>query len=124
MIQVKTELTFWQALPRLTAGVVVGALFMVGGRTLYYDAAKLQPATAPQIAFYFFPLLVFVVLIVALPLEVLLRRIFFAPQSRVQAFFVGMLHATLLSVWAFPPYWYMVIIFNPLLLRWLLSTRV
>ena len=108
----------------LSAGVGVGALFMVGARTVYYDAAKLQHAMAPQIAFYFLPLLVFTVLIVALPLEVLLRRIFFAPQNRVQAFVVGTLHATLLSVWAFPPYWYMVIIFNPLLLRWLLFTRV
>ena len=114
---------FWRSVPPFAAGVPVGLLVLMTLRVGYYDLMQLRPNMGPQIAFLFFPVLLVPLLIVALPLEALLRHIFPKPSSRGQLFLIGSSHALLLSWWAFPSHWWLVGILNPLVVRWLLELR-
>jgi hypothetical protein len=90
-------------------------------RVEYYSLMGLQPNMAPQIAYYFSPLILAIVLVVALPLEAVLRRYSYKPRTFLQAFAVGATHATSISWWTFPVHWPVVIVLNPVVLRWALG---
>jgi hypothetical protein len=114
-------LSFKNSLVPLIAGAAVGLFVLLFLRVAYYALMGIQSNMHPGIAFYFSPIIFAVLLIVALPLEALLRQFFFVPTSRTQAFVIGSTHASVLSVWAFPPYWTVVILLNPILLRWVVA---
>jgi hypothetical protein len=117
----KNELTFKHSLLPLVAGVAVGLLVLLFLRVAYYALMGFEPNMHPGIAFLFSPIILVVLLAFALPLEVLLRRLLFAPNTKTQAFVIGGTHASILSVWAFAPYWAIVVLLNPILLRWVVG---
>lgn len=112
-------LKFWSSVPVFVLGCIVGLLALLAMRVFYYNWMSYEPNMHPGIAFFFLPLLLGIVLAIALPLEALLRRFSSVPISRLQVGAIGAASASLLSWWAFPPHWYIVILVNPLVLRWL-----
>lgn len=80
-----------------------------------------QPNMAPQIAYYFSPVLLAEIMIVALPTEALFRRFLCSPYSQMQAFLAGVAYSSLLVWWAFPGHWVIFVAINPITLRWLLG---
>lgn len=117
----KEELSFKRSVLPLVAGAAVGLLVLLFLRVAYYALMGFEPSMHPGIAFLFSPILFAVLLVVALPLEALLRRLSFVPTSKAEAFVIGGTHASVLSVLAFPPYWAVVILLNPILLRWVVG---
>lgn len=117
----KQELSFKRSVLPLVAGAAVGLLVLLFLRVAYYALMGFEPNMHPGIAFLFSPILFAVLLVVALPLEALLRRLSFVPTSKAEAFVIGGTHASVLSVWAFAPYWAVVILLNPILLRWVVG---
>jgi hypothetical protein len=99
-----SPLKFWKAFPSLAAGVVLGMLFMITLRVLYYDIMNLQPEMYPGIAFLFSPILLITVLCLALLSELLLRLLY-APTSHFNAGVIGLSYSSVLSFWAFPLHW-------------------
>lgn len=65
------------------------------------------------------PVLLLFVLAIALPIEAVLQRLASKPRNRIQAAVVGAASASLLNWWAFPPHWYVVVLVNPIMLRWI-----
>lgn len=116
-----TRVNFWRSVPVFTLGVVVGVFLLIALRVEYYRILGLQPGMAPQIAYLFSPIILGAVLFVAIPLEAVLRRISFTPQTSLQRFAVGIAHATSLAWWAFPEHWLVAVIVNQLVMRWLLG---
>lgn len=114
----KDDLSFKQSLLPLVAGTTVGLFVLLVLRVAYYALMGFEPNMHPGIAFLFSPIILVVLLVVVFPLEALLRRLFFAPTTKTEAFVIGGTHASLLSIWAFPPYWVVVVLLNPIMLRW------
>ena len=117
----KEQLPFKSSLFPLVAGAAVGLVFLLVLRTAYYALMGLESNMHPGIAFFLLPVLLVVLFIVALPLELLLRQFSVIPVSRMEAFIVGGTHASALSVLAFPPYWGVAILLNPVVLRWIVG---
>lgn len=115
------QLPFKRSLVPLAAGAAVGLLFLLVLRTAYYALMGFEPNMHPGIAFFFVPVVLVALLLVAIPLELLLRQFSVVPTSRTQAFVVGGTHASVLSVVAFPSYWGVVIVLNPIVLRWVIG---
>jgi hypothetical protein len=115
-----SPLKFWKAFPSLAAGVVLGMLFMITLRVLYYDIMNLQPEMYPGIAFLFSPILLITVLCLALLSELLLRLLY-APTSHFNAGVIGLSYSSVLSFWAFPLHRWIIFGFNPVILRIILS---
>ena len=113
--------SFWRSVPALTLGAVGGVLFLIALRVEYYEVMGLQPNMAPQIAYFFSPIILAAVLVVALPLEAALRRLSFEPRTFLQRLAVGGVHATSLTWWVFPIHWPVIFVANPIVLRWALG---
>src|SRR5882672_8007470 len=113
--------SFWRSVPAIVLGIVGGVFLLIALRVEYYDVMNFQPNMAPQIAYVFSPIILAVALVVALPLEAVLRRLGFKPQTFLQQLAVGAAHATSISWWAFPAHWLIVFIANPIVLRWVLG---
>jgi hypothetical protein len=113
--------SFWRSVPLLSLGVLIGLLALIAMRMAYYEFIEFQPEMAPGIAIFFMPILLAPLLVVALPLEALLRRLTFKPSSRIQLILVGSTYAFMLSWWAFPDHWWVVSVLNPFFLRWLIG---
>jgi hypothetical protein len=114
-------LKFWKAAPALTGGAFVGLITLIALRVEYYAFMQYQPNMAPQIAYYFSPVLLAGIMVVALPIEVLFRRFLCPPYSQMQAFLAGAAYSSLLVWWAFPGHWVIFMAINPIVLRWLLG---
>ena len=117
----KQKRGFWKSVPAIVAGATSGIVFLIALRVVYYEMMELQPNMAPQIAYYFSPIILFVVLTVALPLEAILRHFTYTPQNSWQGFGVGAAYATLITWWAFPLHWPIFLVVNPIVLRWALG---
>ena len=103
---------------------MLGGLFaLVALRVAYYEYFELRPNMGPATAFFFLPFLWLLLLCIALPLEFILRRVTFKPVSRSQLVLVGSTYALLLSWWAFPSHWWVIVFFNPFVFRWLIGLR-
>ena len=113
--------SFWRSVPPITLGVVGGVFLLIALRVEYYSAMGLQPNMAPQIAYYLSPIILALVLVVALPLEAVLRRVSYKPRTFLQRLAVGVVHATSITWWAFPAHWPVALIANPIVMRWALG---
>ncbi len=91
MSDAQPGLGFWRTVPAIAIGVMGGVFVLIALRVQYYELMGLQPNMAPQMACYFSPLILAIVLAVALPLG------------------------------AFPVHWPIVLVANPVLLRWALG---
>ena len=105
----------------MTLGTAVGLICLMGLRVAYYDWMGLTPAMAPGVGFYLTPVLLVVVLVFAVPVEAILRKLWFPPTSRTQEFFIGVAYATILVWWAFLPNWEIFIVINPITCRWVVG---
>ena len=112
-------MTFWRSLPLFLLGLATGLLVILAARVAWYDFMGFRPNMHPGIVFYFSPIIFVGLLIVTLPLEAICRRLSFVPSTHTQAFIIGAIGSSILSVWAFRPFWYLVFVINPPLLRWL-----
>ena len=113
-----TSLKYWSAFPAVVGGSALGVLLLIALRVEYYRAMEYQPNIAPQIAYYFLPVLLAAVLLVASPIEFTLRRLWYAPQSQVHAMLIGVGYSTLLLWWVFPGHWAIMLLVNPFSVRW------
>jgi len=109
---------FWSSIPIFSLGCVVGLIALVSMRVVYYRLMGYEPNMHPGIAFLFLPLLLPLVLVVALPIEALLR-LMSKPSTRLQVAVIGCASASLLSWWAFPSHWQIIVFVNPVVLRWI-----
>ena len=113
--------SFWRTVPALVLGTVGGVFLLITLRVQYYDVMGWQPNMAPQIAYFFSPIILAIVLVVALPLEAVLRRLSYKPRTFLQQLAVGIVHATSITWWAFPAHWFIILVANPIVLRWTLG---
>lgn len=104
-------------------GTLVGLIILIFLRALYFSSADLRPNMAPQIAFFFIPILWPILLVVAFCLEAVLRRFGFRSLSKGQAFVAGILHTSILSWWVVPNHWYIVVAVNPIVLGFAFRKR-
>ena len=118
MNNVQSRVKYWRSVPAISLGAIAGVFLLIALRVEYYSLMEWRPGMAPQIAYFFSPIICGAVLVVALPLEAVLRRFSYAPQTFLQQLAVGAVHATSISWWAFPSHWQVAIIANPLVLRW------
>jgi hypothetical protein len=107
-----------------SAGAFTGLLILLSLRLEYYEMMGYMPNMAPQIAFFFSPLLLAILLVAVWPLELLLKRYWLRPQTKMQSFCIGAGHATLLIWWAFPDHWCLMIALNPITMRLLLQLHL
>ncbi|MDR0775309.1 MAG: hypothetical protein LBE81_01535 [Azonexus sp.] len=105
----------------IALGMALGLAALLEARVEFYDWAGLQPNMAPQIAYFFGPIIYALLLLVAFVGELALQKIFGRPRSRTEALLVGVTYVTLLLWWAFPGYDWVMLCLNPLLLRWLIT---
>jgi len=115
------ETEYWKAFTFIAAGAFLGLLVLLALRVEYYEAMSYNPNMAPQIAYYFSPFILIIVLIFALPVEAVYRKILYSPQNKKEAFIFGVGYSTLLTWWAFPDHVVISIILNPLVIRFLLG---
>ena len=121
MSDAQPRIGFWRTVPAIAIGAIGGVFVLIALRVEYYELMGLQPNMAPQMAYYFSPFILVIVLVVALPLEAVLRRFSYKPRTFLQQVAVGGVHATSLTWWAFPAHWPVALIANPVLLRWALG---
>lgn len=111
--------------PRLfgyvSVGLALGLVVLLPARVAFYEQSGLTPHMAPQIAYFFSPVIFVVLLVLAFVAELPLQRWLYRPQSRTEAFIVGITHVTFLLFWAFPGYGWVMVVVNPLSLRWLIA---
>ena len=108
-------------IPSFSAGVAVGLLAIIALRSWYYRVTGIEAQMSPDMAFYFAPVIAAVLLVISIPVELGMRRWVSSPTSATATFAVGAVYATALSWWAFPDHWPVVILLNPLVLRWVLG---
>jgi hypothetical protein len=111
-------LRFWSSVPLFAIGCLLGMLLLLSMRVLYYDWMDYRPNMHPGIAFVGLPVLFPIVLALALPVEALLQRYISKSSGRLQAFSIGIIGASVVSWWAFPLHWYVTVVLNPFMLRW------
>lgn len=116
---IKPSLKFWKAVPGLAVGAFVGLLVLITLHVGYYGLMEYRPNMGPQVAYFFSPILLAVVLLLALPLEAFFC-LWHTPSTYLQAGFVGAAYSTLFTWWAFPDHGQIFIGVNPLTLRTLL----
>jgi hypothetical protein len=109
-------LSYRSSAPLVILGATAGLIALLAMRVAYYDALGLESHIHAAVAYYFLPILLAALLVIALPLEWLLR-IVIKPCTSIQAVAFGVIHATLFTWWAFPNHWYVVALANPLIFR-------
>lgn len=115
-------LTYWGAFLPMSGGAFIGLLVLLTLRVIYYNVMNYSANMAPQMAYFFSPILLLVIIVVSLPIEFLFRY-WHAPTNRFQAMFIGMGYSTLLTWWAFPGHWQIFVLLNPIFVRWLIGLR-
>jgi hypothetical protein len=113
----ESEDIYLKAVLVIIGGAYVGVLLLVALRVEYYQLMGYQPNMAPQIAYYFSPVLLIFVLVAAIPLEGIFRKFLNTPKTKTDAFLIGLVYSTILIWWAFPDHWYIFIIVNPITIR-------
>ena len=82
--------SFLRRLGWLALGIslsVIGSLML---RVWYYEAAGLQPNMAPQLAYYFAPLFIVVLAMVAAVVEAVLSKFWFVVSGRARNIVLGL----------------------------------
>jgi len=118
------ELNYWKAIPLISGGAFIGIVLLVALRVEYYRIMQYQPHMAPDIAYFFTPEWLIFVLLVGLPLELIFRKYQNAPVTKTQAFLLGTGYSTILTWWAFPDHWYVFLVVNPIIFRWLIGITI
>ena len=103
-----------------TLGIVIGFAGLLSARVWFYNSTGRATEMAPQIAYIFSPIIFALVLIIAFICEILVQRFVSRPHSRAEAFLVGASYVTLLVWWAFPGYAWLMVVFNPIVFRYLI----
>ena len=103
------------------AGLLAGLLVLLVTRIAYYDLMGYQPEMHPGIAFVFFPIVYVILCIGSFPIEFLLRRTWYKPDRWTVSLLIGACYALLLTWWAFPDHWYMIVVLNPFVWRWVIA---
>ena len=112
-------------LPRRFGWIALGVAFGLCGllplRTAYLLQFAFDGEMAPQIAYLFSPIIFGLLIVVVLVAEILLQLWFSRPASRTHGFLFGVGYVSLLLWWAFPGFGWLVLLVNPLTLRWLIN---
>ena len=114
------ELKYWSAFPALLGGACIGLLILLTLRSFYYGAMNYSSHMAPQIVYFFSPVLLIFIMALSLPIEFLFRY-WHIPTSRYQAILIGVGYSTILTWWAFPGHWQIFIVLNPIFIRWIIG---
>jgi hypothetical protein len=99
------------------AGILIGLIVLVYTRVDYYEMMGYQPEMHPGIAFLFIPIVLAIIAIPALIFEILLRKFWFAPDRWFISALLGATQASLLTWWAFPDHAWIMLLLNPVVLR-------
>ena len=124
LIVENTEIISWSEVLVVIVGAFVGILVLIALRVEYYGLMGYRPNMAPQIAYYFSPIFLLIVVTLALPIEAIFRKRQSVPFTKKQVFLIGLSYATMLSWWAFPGHWFIVILANPFVFRWLIGLAI
>ena len=110
---------YWHRLGWVALGVIVGVFGALWLRVTYYEWAQLHSNVAPQIAYYFGPLLVVAVLAIAAPLEAVFSRWWYIVPNRIGNVLLGVSYgSTVLALIPAPLVMFIVVI--PLVARWVM----
>ena len=121
MEQPEKPLSYWRSLGPIGGGIAVGLLVALQLRV--HCAAQAQDVPmGPDIAFLLAPVLASLLFLIALALEVPLRWLASAPRSGQGAFVIGLSYAVVLCGWVFPDQPHVLLLLNPISLRFLART--
>lgn len=115
------ETKYWSSIPFLLIGAFLGLFFLLFLRVEYYRLMDYHANMAPQIAFFFFPIPLLFIVLIAMPFEAIFRRYWYKPATRPQTIMVGAGYATAVTWWAFASHWYLILILNPIMIRWIIG---
>jgi len=115
------EIKYWSAMPFIVIGALFGLFILLYLRVEYYKYMDYHTEMAPQIAYYFFPLPLLFIILIAMPVEAICRRYWYLPETRMKIVLIGAGYSTVLTWWAFPGHWYSIFVLNPLTIRWILG---
>jgi hypothetical protein len=101
-----------------STGLLIGCVVLLTLRVGYYDKMGYTPDMSPGIAFIFLPILFVPLALVSLAIERTMRRFLGVTRNAPHTFIVGGTYATIYFWWAFPDHGYLMLVFNPLVLRW------
>jgi hypothetical protein len=104
-----------------STGLFIGCVVLLTLRIDYYDNLGYTPEMHPGVAFVFLPILFAPLAVVSLLIEWMMRRVAGVTRNALHTFFVGGTYATIYFWWAFPDHAYLMLVFNPLVLRWAVS---
>jgi hypothetical protein len=93
--------------------VIASLLIRVG----YYEAAGLQPNVAPQMAYYFAPLFIVLLVAVSAAAEAVLSRFWFVVSGRVNNVVVGLSYGSCVVALIGPAAALTFLITNPVVVR-------
>lgn len=110
--------------PWIAVGSFVGLLVIITARIEYYKVMGYHPNMGPQVAYVYSPVLLLFVLAVAAPVEWLFRYFQPCPGTIKDSILLGLGYSTILLWWAFPDHWQVFLLFNPILLRWLIGLTI
>jgi len=105
----------------IALGIATGLAGLLPMRTVFYLGTGITTEMAPQMAYIFSPLIFLFVVLFAFVAELLLQLRFSRPSSRAHGFLIGVAYVSLLLVWAFPGYGWIMVLLNPFILRWLVN---
>jgi len=101
----------------LALGVSVAVIASLAIRVLYYEAAGLQPNVAPQMAYYFAPLFIVLLVAVAAGVEAVLSRFWFVVRGRVNNVVVGLSYGSCVVALIGPATALTFLVTNPVVVR-------
>jgi len=109
--------SFVSRLGWLALGVTLGVIASLVLRVWYYEAAGLQPNIAPQMAYYFAPLFVAVLVLTAAVVEAVLSKLWFVVNGRTKNIALGLSYASCVIALIGPAAALVFVLTNPLVVR-------
>ena len=108
---------YWHRMGWIAIGVIVGVFVALWLRVMYYEWAQLHPNMAPQIAYYFAPLFVVVLLVIAAALEAVFSKWWYTVPTRKGNVLVGIGYGlTVLAL--IPAALVLFVVVIPIVVRW------
>ncbi len=109
--------SFLRRLGWLALGVLLGVIGSLILRAWHYEAAGLQPNIAPQMAYYFAPLFIAVLVIVAALVEVVLSKLWFVVGGRAKNIVLGLSYGSCVIALIGPAAALVFLLTNPVVVR-------